>query len=174
MIDLPAIEVRTGTPDDLDGMMAWAEAAAKDNAVVLPDRMKLLELFWNALNCQSGIVGIVGDPDKPIEGAILLTVGALWYSQEPVLEEKVVFVLPEFRAAKGGRARRLCEFSKQASRELNLPLMIGVLSNERTKGKMKLYERMFGQPAGVYFLYGGETGLDQSETGKDNYLIGAE
>lgn len=158
------IEVRVGTPDDLDRAMEWASLAAIDNALVDPDKHKLLQMFWPALNCQNGIMGIIGEPGKPFEGAILLTVGELWYSPSPVLEERVVFVNPEFRSAKGGRARKLCEFAKSAAKQLDLPLAIGILSNKRTAAKIRLYQRMFGEPVGVYFLYGGKTGLEKQIT----------
>lgn len=159
------VEVRTGTPEDLDRVMEWAAAAAFDNALVQPDTTALLQMFWPALNCEKGIMGIIGKSGEKIEGAILLTVGTLWYSLDPVLEEKVVFVQPEFRAAAVGRARKLCEFAKQTAKALELPLAIGILSNKKTKAKIKLYERMFGEPAGVYFLYGKKTGLENKLSG---------
>ena len=46
-----------------------------------------------------------------------------------------------------------------AAERVNMPLLIGVLSNHRTEGKVKLYERVFGKPAGAYWLVGGETGV---------------
>jgi hypothetical protein len=82
----------------------------------------------------------------------------MWYSDADVLEEKAIFVDPEYRSAKGGRARRLCEFSKQVSDKLGIPLIIGVLSNHRTEAKVKLYERQFGKPSGAFFLYNAQTG----------------
>lgn len=159
------IEVRIGTPDDLDRAMEWAHAAALDNAIVEPDTKKLLQMFWPALNCQNAIMGIIGEPGEPFEAAILLTVGELWYSPDPVLEERVVFVLPEFRAGNIGRARKLCEFAKDAANQLGLKLAIGVLSTQRTEAKIRLYKRQFGEPAGVYFLWGGKTGLENQMTG---------
>jgi hypothetical protein len=157
--EVPA--VRVGTPDDIHGMMDLAMAATQENAFIEPDIQKLLQTMWGALTRKSGIVGIIGRHGEPFQGAILLVFGELWYSREPVLEERAVFVAPEFRNAKGGRARKLCEFAKAASEELKIPLSIGVLSNSRTEAKVRLYERMFGQPAGVYFLYGAKTGLDE-------------
>lgn len=157
--DAPA--VRVGTPADLDGMMHLALDATQENAFISPDVSKLLKTMWGALTRQNGIVGIIGKPGEAFEGAILLVFGELWYSHEPVLEERAVFVAPEYRNAKGGRARKLCEFAKTASEELDIPLSIGVLSNSRTEAKIRLYERMFGQPAGVYFLYGAKTGLSE-------------
>lgn len=156
--------VRVGTPDDLDGMMQLALNATQENAFVNPDVQKLLYTMYGALTRQNGIVGIIGKPGETFQGAILLVFGELWYSHEPVLEERAVFVAPEYRNAKGGRARKLCEFAKTASEELGIPLSIGVLSNSRTEAKIRLYERMFGQPAGVYFLYGAKTGLAETSS----------
>ena len=82
----------------------------------------------------------------------------MWYSDNPVLEEKAIFIHPDFRSAKGGRARQLCEFSKQVADSLGIPLIIGVLSNHRTEAKVRLYERQFGKPSGAFFLYGAHTG----------------
>ena len=157
--EVPA--VRVGTPDDLDGMMRLALNATQENAFIEPDISKLLHTMWGALTRQNGIVGIIGRPGDTFQGAILLVFGELWYSREPVLEERAVFVAPEYRNAKGGRARKLCEFAKTASEQLGIPLSIGVLSNSRTEAKVRLYERMFGEPAGVYFLYGAKTGLSE-------------
>lgn len=152
------VHVRLGTIDDLDGMMAIAMQAAIENGFIEPSPQRLLEDVYAALTLQRGVIGIIGDPGKPIEGAILLRMGTLWYSDEPTLEEKAIFVVPEYRAAKGGRAKKLAEFAKKYADGLGIPLTIGVLSNERTAGKIRLYQRIFGEPAGVYFLYGAKTG----------------
>ena len=153
------LKVRVGTLEDLDPMMELAMAATDENAFVRPDAAKLLASIYPALSRDHGIVGIIGEPRQRIEGAVVLNIGEIWYSTVPVLEEKAIYVHPEFRAAKGGRAARLVEFSKQVSEEIGIPLAIGVLSNSRTAAKIRLYERMLGQPAGVYFLYGAKTGL---------------
>jgi GNAT superfamily N-acetyltransferase len=114
--------------------------------------------MWGALTRESGIVGIIGAIGEEPEAAILLSIGELWYSKDKVIDEKSMFVRPEFRNAKGGRAARLAEFAKEVQKSLDIPLAIGVLSNERTAGKVRMYQRMFGAPAGAYFLYGGRTG----------------
>jgi hypothetical protein len=80
------------------------------------------------------------------------------YSDEQILCERAIFVRPEFRSAKGGRASRLCEFAKSTADKLEMPLLIGVLSTHRAAGKVRLYERHFGKPAGAYWLYGAKTG----------------
>jgi GNAT superfamily N-acetyltransferase len=89
---------------------------------------------------------------------VLLRIGQMWYSDTLVVEERAVFTHPEYRSAKGGRARKLCEFSKKVADDLGIPLIIGVLSNHRTEAKVRLYERQFGKPSGAFFLYGARTG----------------
>lgn len=152
------IRVRTGRPDDVHRVMDIALMACEENAVTKASPEKLLRDIWPALNLDHGIVGIIGE--DPIEAAILLKMEPFWYGDddEICLLERAIFVHPDYRSAKGGRARLLCEWAKNASRTLELPLIIGVLSNERTEAKMKLYMRQFGEPAGVYFIFGARTG----------------
>lgn len=152
------LKVWVGQPKDVDDIMELALAACAENGFVEPNPMKLLTEIWPALNRDKGIVGIVGVPDQKPQGAILLRIGNIWYSDAPILEERAVFIHPDYRSAKGGRARKLCEFGKKVSDDLGIPLTIGVLSNQRTEGKVRMYERIFGKPSGAYFLYGVRTG----------------
>ncbi len=152
------VKVRTGQPDDVDGMMELALAATEENGLTKPNPIKLLNEIWAALNNERGIVGIIGPLAGKLEAAILLRTEELWYSSELTLIERAIFVHPDYRSAKGGRARKLCEFAKQASLALEIPLIIGVLSSQRTDGKIKLYERQFGHSSGCYFLFNGKTG----------------
>lgn len=154
------VEVRTGVLADFDECMRLAMSASSENAVTPPDPIKIAQPIYGVLSKQiPGIIGVIGEVGGRLEGAILLNIGEMWYSREPVIEERAIFVDPEFRSAKGGRARKLAEFAKRVSDEVGLPLSIGVLSNTRTAAKMRLYERVFGEPAGVYFLYGAKTGM---------------
>lgn len=155
---MPDLRIRTGIPDDLDELMQLSFSACAENGFLNPDPGKLLEALWPALHQQNGVIGCIGLPGGIIEGAILLHIGNLFYSNDRVLEEKGLFIHPDFRAAKGGRARKLCHYSKMVADSLGLPLMIGILSNERTSAKVRMYEREFGPPAGAWFLHGAETG----------------
>lgn len=154
--------VRIGTPEDIHQCMDLALLSCSENGFVNPNPQKMLEDFWHALNMEKGLVGLIGEEGGKIEGGILLRIGTMWYSDEPVLEEKAVFIHPDYRSVKGGRARRLCEFSKQAATSLGIPLIIGVLSNHRTEAKVRLYERQFGRPTGAFFLYNASTGIQQN------------
>lgn len=148
------LQIRLATPADLDEIMKIAVTACEENGFLHASAEMLAKEIWPALCQQGGLCPVIGPPGGPIEGVALLRVGSMWYSPEKVLEERVIFVHPKFRAASGGRARRLCEFSKRAAESLGLPLIIGVLSNTRTEAKVRMYKKIFGEPSGAFFLYG--------------------
>jgi hypothetical protein len=150
--------IRIATPEDVDDVMNLAMSACDENGFVNPDPKKLLAEIWPALKQDHGLVGLIGEAGGKPEGAILLKIGKMWYSDDDVIEEKAIFIHPDYRNAKGGRARRLCEFSKKVSSELGIPLIIGVLSNNRTEAKVRMYQRIFGEPSGAFFLYNAQTG----------------
>ena len=152
------IKVRVAVPEDMDEIMKVALAACEENGFLNPNPAKLAAELWAALHQDHGICGVIGKAGGPIEGVVLLRTGTMWYSDADVLEEKAIFIHPEYRSAKGGRAKRLCEFSKKAADTLGFPLIIGVLSNSRTEAKVRMYERQFGKPSGAFFLYGAKTG----------------
>jgi hypothetical protein len=154
------IKVRVGVAEDFNEMMRLAIAATQENAFIAPNLGLLANQVYKSLIQKDGVVGVIGDEvGGKLEGAILLNIGSVWYSTELVLEEKAIYVDHEYRTAKGGRARKLAEFAKEQSDKRKLPLAIGVLSNSRTEAKIRLYERTFGKPAGVYFLYNAKTGI---------------
>lgn len=147
------IVVRVGEPEDLDQVMELALMMHQEIGLVNINQHRVLEEVYASLHMDGGIMGIIGTPGK-IEGGILLRIGKLFYSDDPVLEEKGVFIHPDYRSAKGGRARKLCEFAKKSSDSLGMPLLIGIQNDVRTKGKLRLYERQFGEPIGAFFYYG--------------------
>jgi len=151
------IYVRTAEPLDEEGIMELARLVNGENGVFKMNEQKVRDMVRPSLYLHGGIMGVIGPHDR-IEGLVLLRVSQYWYSDAEFLEEMCVYVHPDFRAAKGGRARKLVEFAKKASESLGMPLMIGILSNSRTDAKTRLYERQFGSPAGAFFLYGIKTG----------------
>jgi len=156
------LKIRLGTPEDEAAMLDLALRAWEENGIKDVNPEKMLGMIKPALYLWQGLVGIIGKPNEKIEGAVLLRTSQMWYSDEWMIEEKAIFVDPEYRSAKGGRAARLCEFSKKVADDLGMPLIIGVLSNQRTEAKIRLYERQFGAPAGAFFLYNVRTGHENA------------
>lgn len=160
------IVVRVGTQDDVHRVMDLALLACEDNGLVRPNPEKLLQDVWSALSLFQGVCGIVGPHEGPLEGMVLIRMGTLHYSDEMVLQEKAIYVRPEFRSAKGGRANKLCKFSMMLSDELGLPLLIGILSSARTESKVRMYSRMLGPPSGANWIYGAKTGSWSAKEGE--------
>ena len=158
MIDASDVHVRTAEPDDEDSIIKLAHIVGVENGLFEMNEEKVRGLVRPLLYLGGGIIGVIGSKNH-LEGGIILRVSQNWYSDVSFLEEMCVFVHPDYRAAKGGRARKLVEFAKKVSEKLEMPLMIGVLSNSRTDAKTRLYERQFGSPAGSFFLYGARTGM---------------
>ena len=154
-----ALTVWLAGPEDVDEVMALAVMACEDNALTNPNPIKLLQDIWPALNRERGMLAAIGKAGGPIEGIILLRISEMWYSDDLILDEKAIFIHPDYRQAAGGRAARLAEFAKKAAESLGLPLVIGVLSNQRTAAKIRMYTRLFGPPSGAYWIYNGSTGL---------------
>ena len=163
MTDVPDPVVRTGTPSDMDGIMALTLACHKENGFVEADIPDMANNVWAALTLQQGIAGVIGGNGAPYEGSIVLRIGRVTGCRADVLEEKYLFVNPSYRSGKLGRAGMLADFAKQVSDTTGVPLLIGVLSNTRTEAKIRMYERKFGKPAGAFFLYNARTGVFQTE-----------
>jgi N-acetylglutamate synthase-like GNAT family acetyltransferase len=152
------LKIRLGTTEDMDEIMQLACMAAAENGVMNASKLLLARTVWPKLDLQHGLIGCIGKKDGKIEGMVILQIGTLHYTEEPCIEELVLFVHPDYRNAKGGRATKLCEFSKSVADKMGLKLIIGVFSSINTQQKVKLYERVLGPAAGSYWVYGGKTG----------------
>lgn len=147
--------VRIASADDEDGLMSLCCDLHHENALLPMNEDRVRRTLRRGLNKEDGVIGVIGDVGE-LQGAMVLVMGQLWYSDSWCIEELFSYVRPEFRCTK--HAHDLIDFAKRTSAELGLPLMIGILSNARTEAKVRLYSRKFGPPAGAYFLYGATTG----------------
>ena len=153
-----SLQIRLATTDDMTEVMRLAVMACQDNGFLDFNQALLAQEIWPALNQDHGLFPVIGPPGGAIEGFVLLRIGRMFYSERDCLEEKCLWVHPEYRSAKGGRARKLLEFTKKTADSLHLPLIIGIMSTKRAEGKVALYRRLFGEPTGAFFLYGAECG----------------
>src|SRR5882672_8955676 len=120
-----------------------------DNGQFSLDHGKVEAMIDRAFNGGGAVIGVVGKGQ--IEGMLVLLINQFWYTQDWVLEEIQNYVRPQFR--KSTHAKDMINFGMRCSDELGIPLVIGVVSNERTRAKMELYRRQLGDPCGGYFLH---------------------
>lgn len=99
-----------------------------------------------------GVIGVIGAPGS-LEALALVTIGEFWYTTDKHLEEYLVYVDQKHR--KSHHARALIDWMKRQAELAGIPLLTGVISNERTKAKCKLYGRMLPK-VGEFFFYKGK------------------
>jgi len=147
--DAPS-RVRIAEPCDFDQILFLAEEMHTENGLFSMSHTKVREMVMTHFERTGGLIGVIGEPGA-LEGIIGLRIcQAAWYTDEVVLEDFMTFVLPEFR--RSNNAKDLIDFAKKMSEEIGIPLLTGVVSNNRTEAKLGLYKRKFGAPAGAFFL----------------------
>lgn len=147
---LITIPVRKAAVRDREPILEICRQNHSENGQFGYSPTKVEAMVDKAFNGGGAIIGLVGGHNR-IEGGILLNIGQFWYTDDWCVEEIFNYVHPEFR--KSTHAKDMIDFGKRCSDELAIPLVIGVVSNERTRAKMELYRRRLGEPVGGYFIH---------------------
>jgi len=150
----PLPEVRLALPEDLEEILEMGRQLHAENGLMNLDEDMIRQAAEAAILHNQGIFAVIGK--NPVQAMIFLGLRQYWYSKELHLEELLAFVLPQYR--KSDNAKALIEFAKSAALKLGVPLLIGIVSNDRTAQKIRLYRRRLGEPAGAYFIFNGRTG----------------
>ena len=51
-------------------------------------------------------------------------------------------------------SKDMIAWSKSIADHFGIPLMMGIVSSERTQAKVRLLKRQLGEPVGAFFMYG--------------------
>lgn len=144
--------VRIATRADEDEIMLLLNVMHAEGGIMPLDERESKKMFSRSFNREGGILGVIGEPGD-IKAMIFLLISRFWYTTNSHLEELFNFVRPDMRKSKENYAQRLIEFAKECSVDIGLPLTIGVLTNQRMEGKVRLYQRSLGVPAGAWFVH---------------------
>lgn len=142
--------VRKAQPEDRQQILEMCEENHRENGQFGLSPKKVTAMVDRAFTGGGAVIGVVGGHNS-IEGMLLLLISQFWYTDDWCLEELQNYVRPEFR--RSTHAKDMIAFGKRCSDEIGIPLVIGVVSNERTRAKMELYRRQLGDPVGGYFLH---------------------
>lgn len=142
-------DVRLATVEDVPNLMDLMRTACGEDGQHPIDEEKVFAMVQRYLHKGGALIVVIGEVGKPV-AYLLMVVDQIWYSTDYQLLELSLFVHPDHR--RSDYAKQLMAFSKQASEGLDLDLTIGVLSNERTEAKVRLYKRQFKQ-VGAFFVY---------------------
>ena len=150
MTDL--VQVNYATPEDADGMFDLLLMMYSENGTFSLNEAKVRALIDQCIARDRALAGVIRVDGKPV-ATIGMVIESFWWTDDECLVEKFNFVHPDHR--RSGFAQSQIEFAKRCSdrlSDLNLPLFIGVLSNERTEAKLRFYRRHL-QAAGAFFTH---------------------
>lgn len=152
-------KVRVAGESDEDELMDMCERLHEENGVFRLSQNKVRGILHGALHgpveTRKGIIGVIGEPNQ-IEGSICLEFGSPYYSDDIGLFELWNFVLPQHR--KTNNSRDLISWARFVRSKFDMPLVIGVLSNDRTAAKVRHYRQLMGPEAGAFFIEGARSG----------------
>jgi hypothetical protein len=96
---------------------------------------------------QDAMIGIIRGESK-IEASLGLYRGEWWYSDEQHWIDHWNFVHPDHRKSK--HAQHLIDFANWIGSQMKEPVLMGVLSDHRTEGKLRLYGRKMKLIGGLF------------------------
>lgn len=156
--------VRLADPADEASVLHLCHLLHEENGLFGMNDESVVAMIRKATARDGAILGVIGDTDD-LRACILMYVETMWYSGQKMLQELFNFVHPDHRRT--NYAKSTIHFAKYCSDKLELPLMIGIISNTRTEAKARLYGQQL-QQAGVFFIHnahlarGGESALVMS------------
>jgi hypothetical protein len=150
--------VRAATPEDRQEIWRLFLMAHNENSLFsldegkvnyFLDRALFPDLIHPADEGPRAKIGVIGERGK-LEGLAFVLVSEYWYSRDKHIEELIIYVDPEYRKSK--HARSFISWLKTCSERLSIPVVTGVMSNERTEAKCALYRRMLPK-IGEFFIW---------------------
>ena len=140
--------VRVANPSDEDEVMRLMRAAFDEQPIFALNEQKMRDKIRTCTERRGGVLGVV-DGTKGLEGYLIAELSQYWYTDEWHLGELSNFVHPEHRGTT--HARDLINFAKWFTEQLNMPLVMGILSTQRLDAKIRLYQRQL-TPVGAVFV----------------------
>jgi hypothetical protein len=144
------IPVRKAVPADRPELMDICREGFAEHGMFKMDEVRVGTMIDRAFNRGGAIIGVLGETGN-IQASIYLLISQFWYTNEFCLEELWNHVRPAYR--RSANAKDMISFAKRCAQELQVPLVIGVVANERTEAKIGLYKRQLGSPVGGYFAF---------------------
>jgi hypothetical protein len=104
-----------------------------------------IQPYDTGVRAQIGVIGPLGR----LEAVVFILISSFWYSDDLHLEELLVYVDPECRVSR--HAQACLDWMKGLADSLQIPLLTGILSTEKTEAKIRLYDRKLPRVGAFYF-----------------------
>jgi GNAT superfamily N-acetyltransferase len=148
MTEKPA-SVRIASPEDEAEIWGLMQEAYKEQPIMPLVKERVMEKVMMGTRRKGGVIGVIDGKDG-LEGYLIAVLSRWWYTDEWHVEELSNFVHPDHR--KSQHAKNLIEFAKWFAEQMNLPLIMGIMSTKRLDAKVRLYKRQVTQ-CGAVFLH---------------------
>lgn len=145
--------VRLAALGDEDAIMAMCRRLHAENGLFGLDETKVRVLLRKYYAREGVIVGVIG-PSERLEASTCLLFSEMYYTRDWHLAELWNYVDDDFRRTHNAEA--LIDFGKRSAKQIGVPFITGIITNNRTAGKVRLYRRMLGYPAGAFFVFNGD------------------
>lgn len=143
----PHSDVRMAAPADRERLWELMLQLHGENGLFSVSKSKVDVMLDRFYAREGALIGVIGDEGDPV-AAIYLEITQPVYSDDWLLIEQYSFVAPDHRRTT--YARQLISYAKAAADTLALPLQVGILSNQRTEAKLRLYDQVLKRAGGFY------------------------
>lgn len=143
-------DVRLAEPADEENIMTMCQRLWEENGLFSLDEKKVAATIQRYYRRDGVILGVIGPVGK-LEASTCLALGDMHYSDEWHLSELWNYVQPEFRRSHDAEA--LVKFGKDCAEKMGMVLLTGIITNQHMAGKVRLYRRLLGHPAGAFFVH---------------------
>lgn len=141
--------VRIAIRSDEDGIYNLMVEAHREQPIFELNEFKIREKLRFCTDRKGGAIGVIDGPSE-IEAYLIGELQRHWYTDEWHFGELSNFVHPEHR--KKPHAKNLIQFAKWFAEQMGMPLIMGILSTQRTAAKIRFYERQI-TPCGALFVH---------------------
>ena len=132
--------IRTAERADFALVMDLLESMANDNALFSVDWKKVAWIVADLIDNPKAHI-FLSFEGAVCTGSFAVEQSTPWYSNDKILDECWIFVRPEYR--KSRTIFRLLKAVKNLSEELALPVVVNVVTPNRSDSKVKLFKRYF-------------------------------
>lgn len=153
MTECPPI-VEIATPKDQQEVFDLLCELHQENAMFEMDPEMVMSYIVRATNQDGGLIGVIKEKGK-IVGCILLFSEKFWYAKSSYLAEYLNYIHPQYR--KSNYAKDLIDFAKWSSEQMELPLIMGIMSTIRTRAKLHLLNKKMFFIGGLFAWNTGTT-----------------
>jgi len=147
--------IELATTEDISQLVSLAFKAHKElelgNAKCEPSLDKLLKVMTNAVIGQMVLVERNKEKPQHIEGAMVLDLTQIWWSEDLVLNELFFYIKEDFRTFT--LAREFLEHAKNYAIMENIPLVFDIYTQKDVKRKKKLLKYLGFRELGTSLVY---------------------